>query len=112
MTKNRGKDGRFVKGASGGRDSNFTFRVTLDNKQRLMEIANNRGLSCADLLSEWISSGCPTVQEVSFRKLKQKLVNVFISRFANKRRVGEQSLVCKDARKSLLMAIKEVLSEE
>lgn len=112
MARKRGNDGRYIEGASGARSVQITFRLTSENKEKLTDIAKKRGLERSDLFDQWIANGCPTSHRVSFDKVKQKLVNVFTSKFAHKHNVGVQASICKDVRKLLLSAIREVAPKE
>ena len=112
MVRVKGNNGRYIPTSEEKREENLSVRLKRRNKERLDHIANERGLSRADLIEQWIENGCDKYEsELNFSNLENIKLQV-LDDFKIKQRIGEQSSKYKQAQYLLNLFIKELTMQD
>ena len=104
MARKRGDNGRYLGSSSGCRDVTKSFRVTAANAEKLKQLMEERELTLADLIEEWIEKDDSDLGVSDVARLKRKAIKAFCCL----EKVGEQSQRCKNFKKVLNTFTKEI----
>ena len=112
MVRVKGNNGRYIPNSEEKREENLSVRLKRSNKERLDHIANERGLSRADLIEQWIENGCISNEsELDFSDLENIKLQV-LDDFKIKQRIGEQSAKYKQAHYLLNLFLKKITMQD